>query len=256
VKRLILVLAGALLLAGCGGAVNGGTANSGSGQQTTLTVLAAASLTDVFDQLARQFEAQHPGVRVRVSYGGSSSLAQSIVNGAPADVFASADQTNMDKVAKAGLLDGSAQNFATNRLEIAVPPGNPKHIASFADLGRPGVVLVTCAVPVPCGAATQKVTQLTGVALHPASEETDVRSVLAKVGANEADAGLVYVTDVNSAGGKVTGVPFAESAQAVNTYPIATVRGSAQAAVARQFVDLVRGDAGRQALAKAGFGTP
>jgi len=242
-----------LLVAGCGSGDTGASDQPGS---RTLTVLAAASLTDSFTALEKKFESDHPGVDVKISFAGSSALAQQITNGAPADVFAAADEKNMKKVTDAGLAEGTPEIFATNQLEIAVPPDNPGGIASFADLAEDGVVVVVCAPQVPCGAATEKVEQATGVTLKPVSEEQDVKSVLNKVRTGEADAGLVYVTDVNSAGDKVKGVPFDESKNAVNSYPIAALKDAPQADLAKEWVELVLGAAGKAALEKVGFVVP
>ncbi|SFW61758.1 molybdate ABC transporter substrate-binding protein [Amycolatopsis australiensis] len=227
-----------------------GAGNSGTG---TLTVFAAASLTESFTALGKEFEAQHPGVAVKFSFAGSSGLVQQLTNGAKADVFASADQATMDKAVQGGVIDGQPTVFATNKLAIAVAPGNPKGIKSFADLNKPGLTVVTCAPQVPCGAATQKVEQSTGVTLKPKSEEQDVKQVLNKVASGDADAGLVYVTDTTSAAGKVDKVDFPEAGQAVNSYPIAAVKGG-QAALAHQFEEFVLGSEGKTELAKAGFG--
>lgn len=224
--------------------------------QATLTVFAAASLTESFGKLKNEFEAQHHGVTVVDNFAGSSALVQQLSNGAKADVFASADQPTMDKAVKAGVIDGSSSVFATNRLTIAVAPGNPKGIKGFGDLARGGLTVVVCAPQVPCGAATQKVEQNTHVTVKPASEEQDVKQVLTKVESGDADAGLVYVTDAASAGGKVAQVDFPEAAQAVNNYPIAVVKGAPQADLARQFEQFVLSEQGRQELAKAGFGAP
>ena len=248
-----------LLLAGCG---SSDTGDSSSGASTappeaqTLTVLAAASLTDAFTALEKKFEADHPGVDVKVSFDGSSALVQQITNGAPADVFASADEKNMKKVTDAGLADGTPEIFATNQLMIAVPPDNPAGIASFADLAKDGVVVVVCAPQVPCGSATEKVEQATGVTLKPVSEEQNVKSVLTKVQSGEADAGVVYVTDVNSAGDKVKGIEFPESEQAINSYPIAALKDAPAADLAKEFVALVRGKDGKAELEKVGFVVP
>lgn len=249
-RRLVATLAaGALALTACG-------AEAADSEERTLTVLAAASLTESFGALEKRFEADHDGVDVKLSFAGSSALAQQITNGSEVDVFASADEKNMKKVTDAGLADGTQEIFATNKLMIAVPAGNPAKIASFADLAKQGLTVVVCAPQVPCGAATEKVEQATGVTLAPASEEQDVKSVLNKVQAGEADAGLVYVTDVNSAGDKVDGVEFAEADKAINKYPIAVVAGAPEPDLAREFVELVAGEAGRQELAKVGFGVP
>jgi molybdate transport system substrate-binding protein len=233
-----------VLLAGCG--------TAGSEQHETLTVLAAASLTESFDEIGRKFHAEHPGVEVKFDYQGSSTLAEQIRQGRPADVFASANVKNMNKVRDQV---SSPQTFATNRLTIAVPRGNPAHIASLADLATAQNVVV-CAPQVPCGAAARKVAAAGGVQLHPASEENNVKSVLHKVAAGEADAGLVYVTDAEAAGDQVEAVDFPESQQVLNTYPIAAIDSAPRSEQAKAFLDYVRGPAGRQVLTDHGFGVP
>lgn len=248
VLRGLAALALLAPLAACGGGADE--------QRTTVTVYAAASLTSTFERLGTEFEREHPDAEVKLSFGGSSDLVTQIREGAPADVFASADTATMDKLTADGLAAGTPRDFATNTLEIAVPPGNPAHITGLRDLAKPGVDLVVCAPEVPCGAATQAVAERAGVALDPVSQEQSVTDVLAKVTAGEADAGLVYVTDVRAAGDDVEGVEFPESAAVVNTYPIAAVEGSEHADLARQFVDLVLGETGRRVLTRAGFGTP
>ena len=147
-------------------------------------------------------------------------------------------------------------DFATNTLEIAVPPDNPAGVTSFADLSKPGVKLVVCAPQVPCGAAAQKIETATSTTLEPVSEENAVTDVLGKVTSGEADAGLVYVTDVKGAGDTVKGIPFDESKEAVNTYPIAALAASKDVALAGQFVQLVTGTEGQRVLADAGFAKP
>ncbi|PRX50253.1 molybdate transport system substrate-binding protein [Prauserella shujinwangii] len=244
-RPLAACLAAVLLTTACGG-----------GGERTVTVFAASSLTGVFGALEQRFEADHPGVDVRLNLAGSTRLAQQIREGAPADVFASANAATMADVADAGLVDGEPATFATNELTIAVAPGNPRGISSFADLADRGLTLVTCAPQVPCGAATREVERATGVDLRPDSEEPNVRAVLTKVETGEADAGVVYVTDVRSAGQRVTGVPFAEAREAVNDYPIAVLRNAADTSLARRFRDLVLGAAGQRELAEAGFGAP
>jgi molybdate transport system substrate-binding protein len=221
-----------------------------------LIVFAAASLKSTFSEISEQFTADNPGVSVEFNFAGSSDLATQLTQGAEADVFASADTNNMDKAAKAGLLVADPVNFASNTLTIAVAPGNPKQINSFRDLTEPGLAVVVCAPQVPCGSATQRVADAAGVTLAPVSEESSVTDVLNKVTAGQADAGLVYVTDAMSAGDKVTAVPFPESADAVNIYPIAALRSSAHQELARNFIDAVTGEAGRQTLSAAGFGSP
>jgi len=256
-KQLLATLAVGILLAVAGCSVPAAPAPSTTATKDSLsgsiTVFAAASLTKTFGELATKFEAAHPGVTVATSFAGSADLVAQITAGAPADVFASADTKNMGKVST---LVGTPVNFATNVLEIAVPPGNPAKITTFADLAKPGVKTVVCAPAVPCGAATVAIETSAGVTLTPVSEENAVTDVLGKVSSGEADAGLVYVTDVKGAGSSVTGIPFPESSSAVNTYPIATVTASKNATVAKAFVDFVTGKVGRSVLAKAGFGAP
>ncbi|BBX90855.1 molybdate-binding protein [Mycolicibacterium boenickei] len=236
------------LIAGCSSSDN--TAGG------SITVFAAASLKSAFTEIGEQFKTDNPGASVEFSFAGSSDLVTQLTQGADADVFASADTRNMDKAVAADLVEGAPVTFATNTLTIAVAPGNPKGIKSFADLAKPDTSVVVCAPPVPCGGATEKVEKATGVTLSPVSEETSVTDVLGKVTSGQADAGLVYVTDVAGAGDKVTSVAFPEAAQAVNSYPIAVLKGSAQAELAHRFVDLVTGEAGQKALAKAGFAKP
>ena len=255
---VVLVLATGLT-AGCAGQAGSGppsAAGAPSAFSGTRTVFAAASLTGTFTALADRFEVAHPGVTVTLNFAGSADLVTQITEGAPADVFAAADTKNMARLADAGLVTGKPAVFATNTLEIAVPPGNPAQIGSFADLARPGVAVVTCAPQVPCGAAAAKIEEATGVSLTPVSEENAVTDVLGKVSSREADAGLVYVTDVAAAGDSVQGIPFPESDRAVNSYPIGVVAGSAQAALGASFARFVTGAAGRKILAAAGFGAP
>jgi molybdate transport system substrate-binding protein len=250
VRRAAVAAVALLIVAGCG------QAGGSSAPTTTLTVLAASSLKEPFTELERRFEADHGGVDVTISFAGSSDLAQQIVNGAPADVFAAANEQTMDTVVKAGLASGEPKVFATNTLQIVVAPGNPKGITGFADLAKPGLVLVVCAAQVPCGAATKKIEGETGVTLQPASEEPDVKAVLGKVVDGEADAGLVYVTDVKAAGDQVTGVDFPEAEKAVNRYPIAAIEESRNGELAGLFVTLVLGEGGGEVLAEAGFAAP
>jgi len=251
-RRAAALLAAAVLAAGTAACGSGGSAGEGK----TLTVFAAASLKAPFTALAQSFEASHPGTKVTLSFAGSSDLATQLSQGAPADVFASADPANMAKVTGAGIAEGSPRNFASNTLTIAVPPANPAGITSFADLARPGTRVVVCAPQVPCGAAAVAVEGKTGVRLAPVSEESSVTDVLGKVASGEADAGLVYVTDVKGAAGKVKGVPFPEAASAVNTYPIAALRGGREKNLAQAFLDEVTGAEGQKVLADAGFGRP
>ena len=247
-KVFVAVLVGLALalVAACGN-------DSSSSRKQTLTVFAAASLTSTFSELGQEFAAEHDGVKVKFSFGGSSDLVEQIQAGAPADVFASADTRTMDRLGSAAL---DPQDFASNTLAIAVPPGNPAHVTRLADLAKPGVKLVICAAEVPCGTATQAVARSAHLTLAPVSEEQSVTDVLGKVASGEADAGLVYVTDVEGAGGQVQGVAFPQAASAVNTYPITALKDSTHRSLAAEFVAFVLSDAGQKVLATAGFGKP
>lgn len=244
-----------VLLAAVSALVGCGVTDSSSGSNH-LTVFAAASLTKSFTELGARFEASHPGSAVDFSFAGSSDLVTQIDQGAPADVFASADVLNMTKAVAAKKVSGAPKNFAANTLTIVTAPGNPKHIATLKDLARPGLQVVLCAPAVPCGSAARKVAQLAGVTLTPVSEESAVTDVLGKVTSGQADAGLVYSTDAKVAGTRVTAVAFSEAASAVNIYPIAVLADSPRRASAAQFVDLVVGAEGRKVLAEAGFAAP
>jgi molybdate transport system substrate-binding protein len=250
VKRLAMVALALALLSGCGSTEKPATAN------LKLVVFAAASLKQTFTDIGEQFKSENPGASVEFSFAGSSDLVTQLTQGAQADVFASADAKNMDKAAQAGLLAGEPVNFASNTLIIAVAPGNPRKIASFKDLTQQGLNVVVCAPQVPCGSAAQKVEKATGVSLSPVSEESSVTDVLNKVTSGEADAGLVYVTDAKAAGDKVAVVSFTEAAGAVNTYPIAALKDTGNAELARKFVNLVTGEAGQKILSAAGFAKP
>ncbi|KAA0022187.1 molybdate ABC transporter substrate-binding protein [Antrihabitans cavernicola] len=256
-------VASLLLASGCSSSDDSAAAtssavapSSAAAASGNITVFAAASLKATFTDIGKEFEAENPGSTVAFSFAGSSDLVAQLTQGAPADVFASADTANMKKATDASLVVGSPIDFATNTLTIVVPPGNPKGIKTFADLARPDEQVVVCAPQVPCGSATKKVEDATGTQLKPVSEESSVTDVLNKVTTGQADAGLVYVTDAAGAGDKVTSVPFPESSGAVNTYPIATLKDSAHGEVAKKFVDLVTGEKGKAILAKAGFAAP
>jgi molybdate transport system substrate-binding protein len=249
-QKVITYLAAALALAGCAQTQTG----TPSAEKIPVTVLAAASLKDVFTKLEPQFEAANSTADLRFNFGGSSDLAQQIVNGAPADVLASANEAQMKVVADAGKVDGKAEPFVTNVLTIVVPPGNPKNIHSFADLAKPGVTEVVCAPQVPCGAATKKIEQATSIKLSPASEEQDVLAVLSKVEAKVADAGLVYVTDARTADGKVQEINFPEASMAVNTYPIAVIKNSPHPQLVQAFVAFIHSPGAQAQFTDAGFG--
>ncbi len=232
-----------------------GTSTDASSGTPTLTVYAASSLTATFTDLAADFEADHEEVEVELSFGGSADLVAQVQQGAPADVVATADTATMDRLASEDLIEEPVV-FASNRLEIAVPPGNPAGVRSLQDLAEPGLNLVVCAPEVPCGASTTQVAEVGGVTLSPVSEEQSVADVLGKVVSGEADAGLVYVTDVLAAGDEVQGVQFPESADVVNAYPVAVVTETDHEGLAAEFVTLVTGERGREVLSAAGFGRP
>jgi molybdate transport system substrate-binding protein len=218
--------------------------------------MAAASLRGPFTELAQQFEAANPGTTVRLGLAGSADLVAQLQQGAPADVLATADVDTMARAAGDGLLAGPARPFAGNAMAIAVPADNPAGVTSFADLARPGVAVVLCAPQVPCGAAAARIQASTGITLAPVSEEGSVTGVLGKVSAGQADAGVVYRTDVAGTGAAVRGIPIPEAVNATTTYPIAVLAGSAEPALARSFTDLVLGEAGQQVLRDAGFTAP
>jgi molybdate transport system substrate-binding protein len=248
-----------LALAACGGSDSGSGSQSSSAQAPprTLTVSAAASLTEVYQSLGQQFQAANPGVTVKFNFGGSDQLAQQVVQGAPADVLATASPTTMQTAVQAGKIQGEPIIYATNKLQIAVAPNNPKQITSIADLNKPGVTSVVCAPAVPCGAAARAAEKAANVTLKPASEEQDVKGVLTRVETGNADGGLVYVTDVKSAAGKVAGVDFPQASVkgVTQSYPIGVVTGSADPQLAQSWVSFVTGPQGKAALTQAGFAT-
>jgi molybdate transport system substrate-binding protein len=254
-----LVLA-ALLLVGvtaCDSGSQSAATSSGSAPAGgSLTVFAAASLKKTFTDIGEQFKTDNPGWKVDFTFAGSSDLVTQLTQGAKADAFASADTNNMDKASKAGLLAGAPVDFASNTLVIVTAPGNPKKVASFADLAKPDLSVVVCAAQVPCGSATKKVEDATKVTLNPVSEESSVTDVLTKVTSGQADAGVVYVTDAHGVGDKVTEVDFPESSAAVNTYPMGVLKTAADPDAAKKFVDLVTGEAGQKILSQAGFAKP
>ena len=265
IRRLATLAAAALVLAttacGTGSGDTGSDPSSASPMSSAalsgeITVFAAASLKKTFTTIGAEFEKAHPGATVTFNFAGSSDLVAQLQQGAPADVFASADTTNMDKATADSLTAGTPVTFASNTLAIAVPPGNPARVTSLADLARPGVTVVVCAPAVPCGSAAAKVETAAMVDIKPVSEEQSVTDVLGKVTSGEADAGLVYVTDVKGAGDKVEGIEFPESSAAVNTYPIATLKDSTNAALADAFLKSVIGEPGQGILAAAGFAKP
>jgi len=236
----VIAVAAAFLLAACGSSSKGaGTSPTTSGKLTgTITVLAASSLTKSFTGLGEEFQTAHPGTKIEFNFGSSSDLEKSIEQGAPGDVFASADQKNMTKLVTAGDNSGSPTNFAKNQLEIAVEKGNPKHIAHVSDLTKPGVVVVLCDPSAPCGKYAAQVFTNAKVHLTPKSIEANAKATLSKVELGEADAAIVYVSDVTTSG-KVEGVPIPDQVNVLATLPIVALKDSKHAALAKAWVDFV-----------------
>ncbi|MFD7405952.1 molybdate ABC transporter substrate-binding protein [Streptomyces sp. NPDC059866] len=249
-----------LALSACSSSPDSGSSAAGSDASDRLTgevtVFAAASLEESFTTLGKEFEKQHPGTKVTFSFGGSDSLAASITGGAPADVFAAASPRTMAIVTDAGDASGTPATFVRNQLEIATLPGNPDRISSLEDLTASGLKVVLCDESVPCGTAAQKALDASRLKLTPVSYEQDVKSALTKVELKEADAALVYKTDVKAAGDKVEGVDFPESADAINDYPIALLRDAPNAEAAKAFIGLVKSAEGQKVLTGAGFLAP
>jgi molybdate transport system substrate-binding protein len=253
-KRILAALGALAALAGCSSSGTGsGELAGGNKLGGAITVYAASSLTEAFDTLKAQFTAAHPGSKITITYGASSDLSTQIAQGAPVDVFASASEKNMRSLGSTAV---GPTDFVSNTLEVAVPPGNPAKITSVRDLAAPGVKVAICDPAVPCGVVAAQVFKNAGVTVKPAATEADVKSTLAAVESGEVDAGLVYVTDVRSAGSKVTGVPIPAGVNASTTYPIATVKGAANPALAQAFVAYVRSAAGRKVLTADGFSRP
>ncbi|MFJ9867085.1 molybdate ABC transporter substrate-binding protein [Streptomyces sp. NPDC101165] len=221
-----------------------------------VTVFAAASLKESFTTLGKEFEKAHPGTSVSFNFGGSDTLAASITSGAPADVFAAASPKTMAIVTDKQDAVGTPATFVRNQLEIATLPGNPDKVASLKDLTKSGLKVVLCDKTVPCGAAAQKALDASKLKLTPASYEQDVKAALTKVELKEADAAVVYKTDVKAAGDKVEGVEFPESAKAINDYPIALLKNAGNAAAAKAFIELVQSAEGQKVLSGAGFLKP
>jgi molybdate transport system substrate-binding protein len=248
-SRIFLVVAIALLLTACGSSASPST-TSLSG---TASVFAAASLTDSFKALGTAFQTAHPGTAVQFNFAGTPTLVTQIEQGASADDFAPADTTNMDKLKADGFTSGSSQVFAHNKLEIVVAAGNPKGITGLADLKKPGVIYITAAPSVPAGKYALQILASAGVKITPKSLETDVKSVVSKIELGEADAGIVYVTDVKAAGSKVTGVPIPDAVNVIATYPIVAVRSAKNSSLANAFIAYVLSADGQATLLSFGF---
>ena len=255
-----LVVALGCLLVGCTSPAATLTVPAAGGESPALAgdvvVFAASSLTDPFTAIADAFEEENPGVSVTLNFAGSASLAEGIVSGAPADVFAAANPATMATVDDAGLVAGRARNFASNSLQIAVPKGNPAGIRGLDDFADPARTIALCAPQVPCGAASDTAFRAAGITPAPDTLEEDVKAVLVKVRLDEVDAGLVYRTDILAAGGAVDGIEFDGADDSPNSYPIARLTSSRNADAAAAFVTFVAGDTARRVLSSAGFGLP
>ena len=255
-----------VLVAGCsssgGGSGSSGSPSAGASSAAStsaaplagsITVDAAASLTEAFGTISTQFQKAHPGTTVKVTYGASSDLSTQIGQGAPVDVFASASTKNMTSLGAKAL---TPTNFVSNTAEIAVPPSNPGKITSVQDLARSGVKVAVCDPAVPCGVIAASVFTNAKITVKPVAREADVKHTLAIVESNEADAGIVYVTDVRAAGSKVKGIPIPDSVNASTQYPIAALSSAKNAALAKAFVAYVLSPAGKAVLTADGFKNP
>ena len=249
--RLAAVLAvAALALAACGGDEPSG---GSSGSSNEIKVFAAASLTAAFTELGQQYTSANGGTKVTFNFAGSQALATQIQQSAPADVFASADLANMDKVKD---LVGTPKSFASNLLAIVVEKGNPKGVKGLDDLGNGDLKVVLAAEEVPAGRYAKQILDKAGVSVTPVSQEDNVKAVVTKVSLGEADAGIVYVTDVSAGGDKVEGVDIPQTENVTATYPIATVKAGKAQDKAQAFMDLVLSDQGQQVLEQFGFLPP
>ena len=265
-KKILAALAlTAMLAAACGNNSDDNASSTTSAPASAgafapikgnLTVLAAASLTETFTQIGKDFEAANPGVKVTFSYGGSSGLAQQITAGAPADVFASASPATMKTVTDAGDANGTPATFVKNQLVITVAKGNPKGIKGLKDLEDPKVKVALCAKEVPCGAAAHKAMDAAGVKITPVTEEQDVKAALSKVKLGEVDAALVYRTDAKAASSDVDAIEFPESSGAINEYPIVTLKSAPNPTAAAAFVTFVQTEPELKVLTDAGFQKP
>jgi molybdate transport system substrate-binding protein len=260
---VVVTVVAASVLVGCGAesrsssstSTDGASGPSSASLSGEIIVFAAASLTEAFEELKTRFEEANPGVTVTFSFAASSALAEQINSGAPADVFASASAGTMDQVVDAGNASDPTM-FANNVMEIAVPSDNPADVTGVDDLADPSVKVALCQPQVPCGTVAEEVFRNAGVTVTPVTLEPDVKSVLSKVELGEVDAGVVYVTDVQAAGGKVEGVEIPDVVNASTSYPIATLTVSGKVATAEAFVEFVLSPEGESVLADAGFARP
>ena len=261
-RRLLaaLLCLGVVTAAACGSdddssadPVDPADGTTASGLEGTITVFAAASLTDAFTEAADAFESDNPDVTVELNLAGSQALREQILAGAPADVFASANPSNMDQVDEAGEVEGAVSVLAHNSLEIVVPAGNPGGVEGLDDFADAGLLIGLCAAEVPCGEFGREALANAGVTAVPDTDEPDVRSLLTKVEAGELDAGIVYRTDVLSAGDAVEGIAIADADNVVADYPVAALAGAGEPEVAAAFVEFLVSDGGQAILESYGF---
>jgi molybdate transport system substrate-binding protein len=262
VMRLLAVACvPALMLAACGDDDDDDSASAAeapAGESTLegdLTVFAAASLTDAFDEVGAAFEEANPDVSIEFNYGASSALREQILAGAPADVFASANASNMDQVVETGAAT-DPQDFVTNQLQIVVPAENPGGVAGLDDLANADLLIGLCAEEVPCGEFGREALANAQITPSVDTNEPDVRALLTKVEAGELDAGIVYVTDVLAAGDAVEGIDIPADVNVTATYPIAALSDAGNAEVAAAFVEFVLSDDGQEILESYGFDSP
>lgn len=246
--RVALVMALLVVLAACGD--DGGTVEG------ELLVSAAASLTDAFAEVEAAFEEANPDVDVLLNLGASSALREQILEGAPADVFASANTSNMDQVVEAGEVEDEPEIFVLNLLQIAVPSGNPGGVTGLDDFARDELLIGLCAEEVPCGDFAREALANAGVTPAIDTNEPDVRALLTKIEAGELDAGITYVTDVASTGGSVDGIDIPEDDNVIAEYPIARLTNAPNPDAAAAFVEFVLSDEGQAILAGYGFTSP
>ena len=242
---LVMVPIFGLVFAGCA---------SSDDTTTSLRIAATSSLTEVFNDIGEQFMLANPDITIAFNFASSSDLALQISQGLPADVFASADVKNMAKVTDADLLHGQPIAFATNSLEIVVEKGNPLNIDSLAQIATPGLLFVTCPIEVPIGGYTAEVLRNAGVTVTPASLEENVKGILTKVSLGEADAGIVYRTDILAAGNSVTGVPIADNVNVTTKYLIGALRDSQNQDASQRFIIFLSSEQGQKIFSRFGFG--
>lgn len=255
-RALAIAAAAALALAGCASVAGTPSSSTTDPVQGDLTVLAAASLTAVYNRIGQDFMRAHPNAKVTFSFGGSPTLVTQILQGAPADIFASADQRNMNKLVEGGLADGNPTVFTQNKLQIVVRAGNPKKITGLADLARPDLVVDLCAPTVPCGSYAAQACAKAKVKVLAQSQEQDVKAVVTKVSLGEADAGIVYTTDVKAGGATLEGVDIPPDQNIIANYPIVRVKGTKNPTTANAFIEWVVGAKGQAVLTQFGFTSP